>query len=882
MRNTMKKVVLLTIILSYLSIGVKAEQELPIMGIAHVAFQVSNLEQSRAYYTAYYGFEFAFATYEDSEAAYLKINDDQFLKLVSKPEGTDDNRLVEVAFQVSDIKTTVTMLQKKGLNPSPVEKKADGTLASLLIDPNGHHLLFVEYTSVSKQTLSRGKYLETRRVSDKLEHVGITITDEKAANTLYRDALGFKETWRGSRKDGGPDAWVNMETPGNRGDYVEYILINDMKPSRKQLGTMHHVCFSTDDIQKAHRDMLSNTLPDLERYKPRVGRSNRWLFNVHDLDGTRSELMESKEAVKLPTKTEVLNTLKEQHPRLISTDRVEKIKQLIQEDELAKEIWISNLEFAEELMDKEPVIYEKPDGRRLLFVSREALERIRSLALCYLILDEKKYAKRAWQELKAVTSFSDWNPSHFLDCAEMTHAVAIGYDWLYDAWNARQRKILEDAILQKGLKPALKAYSRKEGWHTGNINWNQVCNGGISIGALAIAEHIPDVASEILSTAIESVQLPMKDYEPDGGGYEGPSYWNYGSRYNVLFLDALDNSLGTDFGLSSMEGFRRSGDFQIHLSGTNLLCFNFSDSDLEAMSTAQHFWMGKKCDRPHYSGFRYMALQNGVEGNILDLLWFDDRFKDFDLNSMSLDKHFRVAEIITMRDSWDNGKGFVVAMKGGSSTRVHSHMDLGSFILEYDGVRWFTDFGKDNQTYQRHINKAGRWDFYRTRAEGHNTLVVNPEFRGSQKRTEDGIAEFIKFKSGKESAIAVLDVSKSYYNDVSFKRTFTLNRGVEFRIADEIKCKEPSELFLFYHTEAEIELTQNNRQAILKQDGKSIVVNLVKPLDAQFEVLSAEPLPTSPILPFQEKNEGTKKLSIHFVDAEDVDVEITIKEFKED
>ena len=587
----------------------------------------------------------------------------------------------------------------------------------------------------------------------------------------------------------------------------------------------------------------------------------------------------AQEKIQIPAKGEVLNTLKEQHPRLISAERVGKIKQLIQEDELAKKIWISNLEFTEELLDKKPLIYDKPDGRRLLSVSRAALNRIRSLSLAYLILSEKRYAERAWQELEAVASFNDWNPSHFLDCAEMTHAVALGYDWLYNFWNANQIKILQDAILQKGLNPAIEVYSKEVGWHKGNINWNQVCNGGISIGALAIAEHIPDVASKILCTAIESVLLPMKAYEPDGGGYEGPTYWDYGSRYNVLFLDALDNSLGTDFGLSSMEGFRRSGDFQIHLSATNLMCFNFSDSPLKAMSTAQHLWMGKKYNQPRYSGFRYMALKRGVEPNILDLLWFDDRFKDFDLNSMPLDKYFRVAEIVTMRDSWDKGKGFAIAMKGGSSTRVHSHMDLGSFILEYDGVRWFTDLGKDAQTYQRHINKAGRWDFYRTRAEGHNTLVINPEFRGSQKRTEDGIAEFIKFESGKESAIAVLDVSKSYYNDLSFKRTFTLTRGIEFRIADEIKCKEPSELFLFYHTEAEIELTKNNRQAILKQDGKSMVVNLVKPLEAQFEVLFAEPMPESPILPFQEKNEGTRKLSIHFIDAKAVDVEITIKVF---
>jgi len=233
--------------------GMKAKKELPILGIAHVAFQVSSLEQSRAFYTAFYGFEYAFAAYEEQEAWYLKINDDQFVKLVSKPDGTDDNRLVEVAFQVSDIETTVAMLRERGLNPALVEKKPDGTLASVLVDPNGHNLIFVEYTSDSKQAQARGKYLGSRRVSNRLLHVGITIKDEAAANALYRDALGFQDIWRGSREDGGPDAWVNMQMPGDRGDYVEYILINN---------------------------------------------SNRWLFNVHDLDGTRSELMESKEAIK--------------------------------------------------------------------------------------------------------------------------------------------------------------------------------------------------------------------------------------------------------------------------------------------------------------------------------------------------------------------------------------------------------------------------------------------------------------------------------------------------------------------------------------------------------------------------------------------------------
>jgi lactoylglutathione lyase len=204
---------------------------------------------------------------------------------------------VEVAFQVSDLEATVALLRERGLDPTPVEKKQDGTLASSLVDPNEHKLLFVEYTSDSKQSLTRGKYLGSRRVSDRLLHVGLTIKNEEAADALYRDALGFREIWRGTREDGGPDAWVNMQMPGDRGDYVEYILINDMKLSREQMGTMHHMCLLTDDIKKAHREMLFNALPDIERYEPLIARNNRWLFNVHDLDGTRCEIMESKEAV---------------------------------------------------------------------------------------------------------------------------------------------------------------------------------------------------------------------------------------------------------------------------------------------------------------------------------------------------------------------------------------------------------------------------------------------------------------------------------------------------------------------------------------------------------------------------------------------------------
>jgi hypothetical protein len=69
-------------------------------------------------------------------------------------------------------------------------------------------------------------------------------------------------------------------------------------------------------------------------------------------------------------------------------------------------------------------------GRRLLDKSRECLRRVSYLAYSYRMTKDKKYFTRCEAELLKVSQFTDWNPSHFLDVAEMTLGVAIGYDWL--------------------------------------------------------------------------------------------------------------------------------------------------------------------------------------------------------------------------------------------------------------------------------------------------------------------------------------------------------------------------------------------------------------------------------------------------------------------
>jgi len=106
----------------------------------------------------------------------------------------------------------------------------------------------------------------------------------------------------------------------------------------------------------------------------------------------------------------------------------------------------------------------------------------------------------------------------------MTHSFAIGYDWLYAALSPAERAWIRRAIVEKGLDAAIPIYRAKRSWTQVRHNWNQVCNGGIGIGALAVAEDEPDKADFILRNALESIRIPMAEYGPDGGWGEGPGY----------------------------------------------------------------------------------------------------------------------------------------------------------------------------------------------------------------------------------------------------------------------------------------------------------------------------------------------------------------------
>jgi len=594
--------------------------------------------------------------------------------------------------------------------------------------------------------------------------------------------------------------------------------------------------------------------------------------------GASPEPAANDNGLAIPPVEDILATLRPGHPRvMVEPETFDDLKALIRKGGLPAQIYVEVKKSADQLLSAPVSKYEKPDGRRLLSVSRRVLDRVRTLAMVYRLEDDPRYADRAWRELQAAAAFQDWNPSHFLDTAEMTHAFALGYDWLFDCWSEDQRRVLREAIVSKGLREGFKVYKSKKGWPHNENNWNQVCNGGLISGALAVADEELEIAARIVYEAASSVPLAMRHYAPDGAGTEGVTYWDYGSRYNIVLLSSLATALGTDFGLSRVGAFDQSGYYQIYLCGAGRVAFDFADCGRSRVSEAQHFWLARKYDIPAFSWFRLSALQGGERGGTLDLLWYDDRGQGLDFKTLPLDRYFHGAECASLRSSWEPD-AMMVGIQAGDSMNLggHRHLDLGSFVLDALGERWITDSGVEHETYMAHRHKNPRYAYYRVRAEGHNLPVFNPDQGPDQ--NPKAVAKIVKFESSPQQATATVDLTEAYQPHVEQAvRTFRLEDRKQLVVTDELHARQPAELWWFLHTEANVRLTDQGRTATLSQQGKTFTVRLQEPAAAEFQVMDCRPLSTSPNPEPQADNRSRRKLALHLTGVQDVLVQVAFE-----
>ena len=571
----------------------------------------------------------------------------------------------------------------------------------------------------------------------------------------------------------------------------------------------------------------------------------------------------------IPSQPFLETQLKKTHPRLLVTpDDFARVKRLIRENDLARRWYDKLRQEAQKILGDLPCRYRtKGSEGVILEESRTVLRRVYLLAFLQRLEGGNRYAQRLWQELDSAARFPDWHPDHFLDTAEMTHAFAIAYDWLYDTWSPEQRAVLAQAVRDKGLKPGLQAYqgAEKFGWWVKSpYNWNQVCNGGLGLGALAVFETCPELAAKVLQEALRSLPRALAKFAPDGGCYEGPLYWGYATFYTTLFLAGLETALGRDFGLAEAPGYEATGYFPLYVTGPRDRTFNYADADDLIYWTTQMFWLARRFQQPVFAWY----ARRITKVHPLDLLWFETQSLSPREAGLPLDRYFRGVEVATFRSSWDDPQAIFVGFKAGDNRAGHSHLDLGSFILEAQGVRWALDLGGDDYNLPGYFDR-NRWDYYRLRAEGHNTLVLNPGSGPDQ--DPEASAAIFRFRSGPDLSLAIADLTPAYARQAQrVWRGLSLVNRRQVLIQDEIQAEKPVEVLWALHTAAEVRLSPDNRTAYLSLGGARLAARILSPPEAVFKLLPAQPGPLSPHPMGQAENRGVSKLAIHLQEVQDL------------
>ncbi len=502
-----------------------------------------------------------------------------------------------------------------------------------------------------------------------------------------------------------------------------------------------------------------------------------------------------------------------EHPRLfVDGAGLKALRESLRSDPFRRVLADAVIRQADALLELPPV-ERKQQGRRLLDQSRRCLKRTIALSMAYHLTLDAKYAQRCEKEMLAAAAFRDWNPSHFLDVAEMTAALAIGYDWLYHLLAEDSRATIRTAIVRKGV--SLPFETRHKRWVRASNNWGQVCHGGLTAGALAVLEHEPELAAKTIDNALRNVTRSIAAFAPKGGYPEGPGYWSYGTTYNVLLIAVLESSVNTDFGLSRAPGFALTGQYVSVACGPSGQFFNYADGGAGRAVLPALFWFAARYERPdwllgEHDRMRRRAAQIDARHARsssdrflpLTLLWAapggePDLDDDGDAKiRMPLHWLSEGETPVTMhRTSWTDPKAVFVGVKAGSPSASHGQMDIGSFVLDADGVRWALDLGAEGYhgIESRGMNLwsrsqgSDRWKIFRQQNHGHNTLVIDDRLQLAK-----GKGTIAGFSDDPDFAFTIVDMSPVYVGQAkSVRRGVALLPSGVVLVRDELSGLKP-------------------------------------------------------------------------------------------
>ena len=275
----------------------------------------------------------------------------------------------------------------------------------------------------------------------------------------------------------------------------------------------------------------------------------------------------------------------------------------------------------------------------------------------------------------------------------MSHAFAIGYDWLYDALSAEDRATIRRALVEKGLRPAggrtppgragradpqLEPGLQRRHRHRGARHRRRGAGPGRHRARPGARRRCPRPSPPTRRTAPGRRARPTGSTAPSTSSRRWPPYQRprHGLRPR------------------RRPGPRRTGRFRLHVTGPTGLFFNFADAS-PARRRARRCSSGSPAATPIRSWPSPRARPRPAAPRPRPALVRRPR-QPRPTRRLPLDARYQAAHLAFFRSAWNDKDAIYVGFKGGDNAANHAHLDLGTFVLDALGQRWAVDLGPDD------------------------------------------------------------------------------------------------------------------------------------------------------------------------------------------
>lgn len=533
----------------------------------------------------------------------------------------------------------------------------------------------------------------------------------------------------------------------------------------------------------------------------------------------------------------------EQHPRLLWTAAEQKeTERLLQSDASMMQLADYLRTQAAHICTLADIPYGVDGSGTMLNTASKYLYRLTTLSLAYRLYGTRTYLLTVERILKTICSYPNWHPSHYLDTAQLTAAVAIAYDWLYDDLSEEVRGKVREAIYRQALTVAITEYDTgmSDSWAKRESNWNALCNTCMVLGALAVAEWYPDEARAVLDGAAQYLPNCINGLAPDGVCYEGMNYWMYTGAYLAYYLKAVGDNDPHPTPVRSIAGIDRTALWFWRCILPNTYKFDYADSSVCPINSPAFFYYSRTYGLPEVAEwYRNQVKKSVTQGTslnelfFLSLAWYDTP-PHTDAKPLPALQVYRndVSDMVVFNGNHDTPHWLYVVAKGGTPMKTHQQMDAGTFLVVSDGVCWTYEPAAENYGvpgFWEYEQEGRRWNYVRNSNLSHNTVSIDRQLHRAA-----GHAGLSGWEAEAGAPWARLDMGEMLAPLATrAQRTFCLTDDCTLEVTDEADIADPS-MSLCWQAGTPAQVTVSGPTAYLQFADKEFWMQIMEPAGATF------------------------------------------------